>query len=75
VESKIKKFFKELFHIHRYTTLLMYQPFENRKYYKFLLRCDCGYSKPTKLPRSIKEYYVVTTVSQEKWKEHGRNTK
>lgn len=64
----IKARLKELFHIHRFKTLLIYPP-HNQKCakpqcasnndYGFLLMCDCGYTKPTKLPYGISEIFTV----------------
>jgi len=58
---------KRLFHWHKYTTLLIYPPRKNgSNYYGFLLRCDCGYSKLTKLPYAIKEIFEVRGIGEGK---------
>lgn len=59
---------KELAHWHRFTTLLIYPPHNHvcdreqckeNDDYGFLLRCDCGHTKLTKLPNGIKEFFEV----------------
>ena len=60
---KIKKLAKELFHRHKYKTLLMYPPHDmGSKYYGFLMRCDCGYSWTTNLPMTITEVFEVRST-------------
>jgi hypothetical protein len=59
-QMSIKSRLKELFHIHKFTTLLIYPPSQDIIHYDFLLRCDCGYTKTTKMPyKSIVEFYEV----------------
>ena len=64
----IKSIFKKMLHQHKFTTLLMYPP--RPKYYTnewgFLLRCDCGYTKLAKLPRSVVEVFEVRSKEKEK---------
>jgi len=57
----IKNKLKELFHRHKFRTLLIFTPHSTNKY-DFLLRCDCGYTKLTKLP------YTITEISEVKRK-------
>ena len=62
------KMFKKLFHAHKFTTLLIYPPHnqicdkpqcKDNNDYGFLLRCDCGYTKPTNIPYSVTEVFEV----------------
>ena len=65
---KIKETIKKLFHRHKYTTLLIYPP-HNQKCdlpqcksndrYGFLVRCYCGYTTLTKLSITIKEILEI----------------
>ncbi len=64
----IKSYIKELAHWHKFTTLLVYSPHNSmcdkaqckgNDNYGFLLLCNCGYTKPTKLPYGIKEFFEV----------------
>lgn len=66
--KKYLEIFRRLFHIHRYVTLVIYPPHNQRcskaqckesNTYGFLLRCDCGYYKLTKLPDTITTIFEV----------------
>ncbi len=61
----VKSRLKELMHIHKYRTLLIYPPRKqyDEEEYGFLLKCACGDSKLTKLPGSVREVYWVKYVS------------
>jgi len=59
---KLKEILKKVFHIHKYTTLLVYVPNNQTDKYDFLLHCDCGFTKLTKLPYGIKEILQVRSV-------------
>jgi len=59
---------KALFHIHKYKTLLIYPPHSHvcdkercagSNDYGFLMQCECGYNKSTKLPHTITEIFEV----------------
>ena len=59
---RFKQFLKKAVHIHKYKTLLMYPPrkqYQQEQRWGFLLRCDCGYTKLTKLPYGITEVFEV----------------
>ena len=56
----IKSRLKELWHWHKFTTLLIYPPQCARNdTYGFLLYCNCGYTKPTNIPYSVKKTFEV----------------
>jgi hypothetical protein len=54
--QKVISLFKKILHRHKYTTLSMYgpRPQYNTLEWGFLVRCDCGHCKLTKLPGTIK---------------------
>ena len=61
--KRFREFAKELFHWHKYKTLLIYPPHNmGSKDYDFLLRCDCGYIKIPKLPMTITEIFEVRST-------------
>jgi len=76
-----KSWFKKLFHVHKFTTLIIYEPHnkscslpqcQNNDDYGFLLQCSvpqCGHHKLTKLPYSIKEVVWVKEKNHEKREE------
>jgi len=47
--------FKKLFHRHKYTILKMYppRPKYGDNHWEFLIECNCGHAKLTKMPRTI----------------------
>ena len=66
--NNFKLWLKALIHWHKFTTLLIYSPHNQmcnkpqcaeNDTYGFLLRCDCGYTKLTKLPYTIIEILEV----------------
>jgi len=61
-------FFKKLFHRHKYTLLAMYPPRHHYSDYKwgFVMHCDCGHHRLTKLPRTIIEVHHMVTPEQYK---------
>ena len=70
-EMSILSRLKELAHRHKFKTLMIYPPHNQvcdkeqcrvSGDYGFMLRCDCGYTKLTKLPMGIEELFMVKTV-------------
>lgn len=61
IMMSIKSRLKSALHWHKFTTLLIYppRPKYGQEEFGFLLRCDCGYTKSTNLPRSIAEVFNV----------------
>lgn len=61
---KLRSLLKKILHKHKYVILDLYPP--RPKYYstkwRFLIRCECGHSKPTKLPRTIEKVFEVRSV-------------
>jgi len=69
----IKSRLKQALHWHKFSTLLIYPPHNQRcdqeqckdsNDYGFLIRCDCGYTKLTKLPNSITEIFNVVNEQE-----------
>lgn len=59
-KTSLKDKFKKLLHRHKFTTLVIYSPYEDDDTYDFLLRCDCGHTKLTKIPYGIKKIKTVS---------------